>query len=198
MIGSIVLDLAGLEQHVADRDEQRALVDRVDDRAVVLADDDLEVRLRLVEVAHGGEVARARRRSCCARVDREERREHDGLGDGDVLVHHRRAGAPPMMRPTWSPTVIGIVHQPSPHERMPALLPRARVLGEPLLRLRRHRGERVVDQVRRVLEDRELGAVVEEVAHREKCRPRSRGSSRSGDGSADAPGSLVGTLDGLD
>ena len=28
-------------------------------------------------------------------------------------------GAPPMMRPIWSPTVMGIVHQPSPHERMP-------------------------------------------------------------------------------
>ncbi len=74
-------------------------------------------------------------------------------------------GAPPMMRPTWSPTVIGIVHQPSPQERMPALLPHARVLGEALLGLRRHRGERVVDQVRRVLEDRELGAVVEKLAH---------------------------------
>ena len=24
-----------------------------------------------------------------------------------------------MMRPIWSPTVIGIVHQPSPQERMP-------------------------------------------------------------------------------
>ena len=29
------------------------------------------------------------------------------------------SGAPPMMRPIWSPTVIGIVHQPSPQERMP-------------------------------------------------------------------------------
>ena len=28
------------------------------------------------------------------------------------------AGAP-MIRPTWSPTVIGICHQPSPQERIP-------------------------------------------------------------------------------
>jgi len=28
-------------------------------------------------------------------------------------------GAPPMMRPIWSPTVMGIVHQPSPQERIP-------------------------------------------------------------------------------
>ena len=28
------------------------------------------------------------------------------------------AGAP-MMRPTWSPTVTGISHHPSPHERIP-------------------------------------------------------------------------------
>src|SRR5438552_1714105 len=28
-------------------------------------------------------------------------------------------GGAPTMRPTWSPTVTGISHQPSPHERMP-------------------------------------------------------------------------------
>ena len=87
-----LLDLAGLEEDVADRDEQGALVDRVDDRAVVLADDDLEVRLRLVEVAHRGEVPPLVDDPVAGRVDREERREHDRLGDGDVLVHHRRAG----------------------------------------------------------------------------------------------------------
>ncbi len=85
-----VLDLRGLEEDVADRDEQRALVDRVHDLAVVLADDDLEVALRLVEVADGREVA--------ALVDDPvplrrglEAGEDDGLGDRDVLVHHRRA-----------------------------------------------------------------------------------------------------------
>ena len=46
-----VLDLAGLEEHVRDRNEQCALVDRFDDRPVVRHDDDLEVGLRLVEVA---------------------------------------------------------------------------------------------------------------------------------------------------
>ena len=114
-----LLDLAGLEEHVADRDEQRPLVDRVDDRAVVLADDDLEVGLRLVEVAHRGEVPPL--------VD-------DPVARGSIGKKHESTtasatatfwcitvvpGAPPMIRPTWSPTVIGIVHQPSPHERMP-------------------------------------------------------------------------------
>ena len=28
-------------------------------------------------------------------------------------------GAPPMIRPIWSPTVSGISHQPSPQERIP-------------------------------------------------------------------------------
>src|ERR1700757_4679600 len=28
-------------------------------------------------------------------------------------------GGAPRMRPSWSPTVTGISHQPSPHERMP-------------------------------------------------------------------------------
>ena len=133
-----VLDLRRLEEDVADRDEQGALVDRLHDLAVVLADDDLEVALRLVEVAHGREVA--------ALVDDPvplrrglEAGEDDGLGDRDVLVHHGRAGGcaddaadlvsdrqrhlPPALAPGADPT----------------LAPRPRVLGEPLLRLRRHR-----------------------------------------------------------
>ena len=28
-------------------------------------------------------------------------------------------GRAPTIRPTWSPTVSGMSHQPSPHERMP-------------------------------------------------------------------------------
>ena len=88
-----LLDLAGLEEHVADRHEQRPLVDRVDDGAVVLADDHLEIGLRLVEVAHRGEVPLLVDDPVARRVDREERREHDRLGDGDVLVHHRRVRA---------------------------------------------------------------------------------------------------------
>jgi hypothetical protein len=33
-------------------------------------------------------------------------------------MHVVPAGAP-MIRPTWSPTVVGMSHQPSPHERIP-------------------------------------------------------------------------------
>src|SRR4030095_4552401 len=46
------------------------------------------------------------------------------------------------------------------------LRPRARVLAHALLDRRRHRAERMVDQVLRVLEDREALAVLEQVAHR--------------------------------
>ena len=166
-----LLDLARLEQHVADRDEQRALVDRVDDGAVVLADDDLEARLRLVEVAHRREVPALVDDAVPRRVDREERREHDRLGDGDVLVHHGRAGG----AADDAADLVADRHRHRPPALAPradpALLPHPRVLGEPILRLRRHRRQRVVDQVRRVLEDRELGAVVEEVAHRAEPTP---------------------------
>ena len=48
----------------------------------------------------------------------------------------------------------------------------------------RHRGERVVDQVRRVLEDRELGAVVEEVAHCVRSRRPGPGRTASASPSA--------------
>src|SRR4029077_5422000 len=51
-----VLNLRVLEEDMADGDEKRALVDSLDDLGVVLADDDLEVRLSLVQVAHGREV----------------------------------------------------------------------------------------------------------------------------------------------
>ena len=70
------------------------------------------------------------------------------------------------MRPIWSPTVSGSVPPALAPGPDPALAPGARVLGDALLRRRGHRAERVVDQVRRVLEDRELGAVVEQLAHR--------------------------------
>ena len=32
---------------------------------------------------------------------------------------HTVPGGAPTMRPIWSPTVSGVVHQPSPHARMP-------------------------------------------------------------------------------
>jgi hypothetical protein len=41
---------------VRDRDEQRALVDRVHDRLVIRHDDDVELRLGLVQVADAREV----------------------------------------------------------------------------------------------------------------------------------------------
>ena len=159
-----VLDLRRLEEDVADRDEQGALVDRLHDLAVVLADNDFEVALRLVEVADGREVP--------ALVDDPvplrsglEAGEDDGLGDRDVLVHHGRA----RRCADDAADLVSDRQRHLPPALAPgadsALAPRPCVLGEPLFHLRRHRRERVVDQVGRVLEDRELGAVVEQVAH---------------------------------
>ena len=85
-------------------------------------------------------------------------------------MHHRRAG-----RRADDPRDLVADrhrHRPPPLAPRPdpALPPRARVLREPLLGLPRHRGERVVDQVRRVAEDGELGPVVEEIAHEAQRR----------------------------
>ena len=114
-----VLDLPRLVEDVADRDEQRALVDPLDDLLVRLADDDLEVRLRLVEVADGREVAALVDDAVASGIDRTEARERDRLGDGHVLVHHRRSrgGADDTAdlvadRPRRS-------HQPSAQARIP-------------------------------------------------------------------------------
>jgi hypothetical protein len=38
---------------------------------------------------------------------------------GRTVLETVEPGGPPMIRPIWSPTVIGMFHQPSPHERMP-------------------------------------------------------------------------------
>ena len=156
-----VLDLRLLEQDMADRDEERALVDPLDDLLVVLAHDDLEVGLRLVEVAHRREVGALVDDAVPCRVDRPEAREHDRLGDRDVLLHHRRAGR----RPDDAPDLVADAHRRRPPALRPradpALRPHARELGEPLGRLPRHRPERVAREVRRPLEDRELGAVVQ-------------------------------------
>ena len=86
------LDLGGLVEHVRDRDEQRALVDRVDHRLCVLADDDLgaEARPRLLHVAHRREEPFLEDDPVARRLE-VEAREHDRLGDGHVLVHHDRA-----------------------------------------------------------------------------------------------------------
>ena len=155
-----VLDLPRLVEDVADRDEQRALVDPLDDLLVRLADDDVEVRLRLVEVADGREVATLVDDAVASGIDRTEARERDRLGDSHVLVHHRRsrggaddtadlvADRPRRLPPTLRPGAD------------PALLPHAAELGQTLRRLPRHRAERVADEVGRVLEDRKLASVV--------------------------------------
>ena len=117
---------------MADRDEQRALVDRVHDRLVVLADDDLEVALRLVEVAHGGEVAALVDDAVARRRGRKQERT-TASATATFWCMTVEPGGAPMIRPIWSPTVIGIVHQPLAPGADPALAPRARVLGEALL-----------------------------------------------------------------
>ena len=113
-----VLDPPRLEDDVADRDEQRALVDRLDDRLLVGADDDLGTAgaLRLLEIAHRREVLLLVDDAVPGGLEVEAGQDH-GLGDRHVLVHHRRSGGAPMRRPIWSPTVIGSSHQPSPQAR---------------------------------------------------------------------------------
>ena len=161
-----VLDLRLLEQDVADRDEERALVDLLDDLLVVLAHDDLEVGLRLVQVADGREVRALVDDAIPRGIDGPEARERDRLRDRDVLLHHRRA----RRRADDAPDLVADRHRRGPPalrpRANPALRPHPRELGEPLGRLPRHRPERVAREVRRMLEDRELGAVVEQVATR--------------------------------
>jgi hypothetical protein len=145
---------------VRDRHEQRPLVDRVDDRLVVRADDDLEVRLRLVQVAHRREVAGLVDDAVAPRVDRAKAREHDRLGDRHVLVHDRRPG--------WgaddAANLVADLHRHPPPALAPgadpACLPGVRVLDQPVLGGGGHRAERVVDQVRRLREDRKPVAIV--------------------------------------
>ena len=75
-------------------------------------------------------------------------------------------GCAPMIRPTWSPTVSGMSHQPSPHERMPRVFHMRAYSSEAVLGGGRHRRQRVVDQVGGVREDRE--AVAESGGHRRR------------------------------
>ena len=155
-----VLDLGRLEQHVGDRDEERALVDRVDDRRVVRDDDDLELRLRLVQVADRREVPVFVDDAVPTRIDRPKARQHDRFGDRDVLMHDRRTGR----GADDSADLVADLERHRPPSLGPradaARLPRVRVLGDAILGPRGHRAERVVDQVRRIGEDRELRAVV--------------------------------------
>ena len=164
-----VLDLARLEEDVAHRHQERPLVDRVVDGVVALADDDLEVGLGLVEVAHGREVAPLVD-DAVALGGRAEARQDDRLRDRDVLVHHRRAGR----RADDAADLVADgqrqVPPPLPPRPDAALAPGAGVLRESLLCGGGHRPERVIDQVRRVLEDREPGAVLEQRAHGRSLR----------------------------
>ena len=178
--GLHVLDLAVVVEDMADRHEQRALVDRLQDLRVGLAHDDLEVRLRLVDVAHGREVRTLVHDPVSRGVDRPEARKHDRLRDRDVLLHDRRARRraddasdlvadpprrlPPALRPRADP----------------ALGPHARELLQPLLRPARHRPERVAHEVGRVLEDRELRPVLEEVAHGQESAGQREAAARCG------------------
>ena len=159
-----VLDLAVLEQDMADRDEQRPLVDRVHDRRVVLDRDDLEPGLRLVQVAHRGEVRRLVD-DPVALAGRREAGEDDRLCDGHVLVHDDRARGraedPPELVADGDrhlPPALG----PGPDAALP---PGARVLAKVVLGRRRHGGKRVVDEVRAGLEDREAVAILGRVDH---------------------------------
>ena len=118
-----VLDLARLEQDVADRDEQRALVDRVDDGARRP-----RTRRPRARAAPGRGSAPtgnspARRRPGCApgRSGRSTRARPPRRSSTFWCITVVPGGAP-TIRPTWSPTVIGIVHQPSPQARIPRSL----------------------------------------------------------------------------
>jgi hypothetical protein len=149
-----VLDPRGLEEDVRDRDEQRTLVDRSNDRFAVGNDDDVQLRLRLVQVAHAREVPLLVDDAIAAGVDRAEAREDDRLGDRDVLVHHRRPGR----RADDAPDLVADRERHLPPSLRPgadtALLPCARVLGDAILCGCRHRAERMVDQIRRLRQDR--------------------------------------------
>ena len=149
---------------MADRDEERPLVDGVGDGRVVLDRDGLEPRLRLVEVADGREV-RLLVDDPGSLPRPPEAREDDRLGDRHVLVHddraRRRAEDPPEL------VADRDGHLPPPFRPRPdaALAPDARVLAKVVLGGRRHRRERVVDEVRAGLEDREAVAVLGWVDH---------------------------------
>jgi hypothetical protein len=148
---------------MADRDEQCPLVDRIRNGRVVLDRDDVELRLRLVQVAH--------RREVRLLVDDPvpfadpEAGQDDGLRDRHVLVHDDRAG-----RRAEDPAKLVADrdrHLPPAFRPRPdaALAPRARVLAEVVLGRRRHRRERVVDEVRAGPEDREAVAILAGVDH---------------------------------
>ena len=65
-------------------------------------------------------------------------------------------GGAPTIRPIWSPTAHDVSHQPSAQARIPRSSHMRANSASRSAGLARHRAERVVDEVGRVLEDREL------------------------------------------
>ena len=118
----------------------------------------------LVEIANGWEVG-ALVDHLVAASDRSEAGKDDRLRDGHVLVHDGRVGR----CPDDPADLIADRHGQLPPTLGPGadstLTPRAGVLGDAILDLRGHCPKRMVDQVGGVLEDRELGSVVEQRAH---------------------------------
>ena len=164
--GSDVLNLARSEEDMADGNEQRALVDRSHDVAGSRDGDEVgaALGLRLEQVAHGGKVTLHVDDSAPLAAETEAR-QHDGLGDGDVLVHDRRAGR----RPDEPGDLLADRQRDLPPALAPGAnpprAPGSRVVREPALGGTRHRAERVADEVRRVGQERKLLAVVGERLH---------------------------------
>ena len=167
------LDLRRLEENVRDRNEQGAFVDRFDDGGVVLHDHDVELRLSLVQVADARKVALFVNDAVAVWIDRPEAGHDDRLRDRDVLVHDGRAGR----SPDDAADLIPDGHRHLPPALAPgtdaAFLPHPRVLEHAFLGGRRHRAERVVDEVRRIAEDREPLAVLGQL-HAAQPSPKSR------------------------
>ena len=143
-----------------DRHEQCPLVDRLDDALVIRCDLDLGPARCLVEVAHGREVALLVDDPAALTLEAEAG-ENDGLGQRDVLVHRDASGR----RADQPGNLVADGHRQLPPAFLPgpdaARPPRSRVVEQALLGRRRHRAERVADQVGRLREDREAVAVDE-------------------------------------
>ena len=150
-----VLELGDLVEHVADGDEQRPLVDRLEQRVQVRA------RPRSPRPAAPGagsartETRPRRRRSGCGAAPAGSRRGRPSPRRSRSGACRSCPGGAPTIRPTWSPTVSGMSHQPSPHERMPRVFHMRAYSSEVVLGGGRHRRQRVVDQVGGVGQDRE-------------------------------------------
>src|SRR5690606_12901895 len=157
-----VEDIRAAKQHVADRHQQRPLVDRVDDLLdrhgdpAVLALDHVQLNMRrqhpAQHVIHGRENARFDH-YLVARTVEVIRRQQDAHRDRDVLVHRdgiwRRADDLPDL------VAQRQVHVPPPLApgAHAARRPGIGVVAQAVVDRARHRAERVVDQVRARAED---------------------------------------------